>query len=209
MMITPRYWMVLLLALTACGTTMREMPTAAVMETGATELTQEYTIGPRDVLQVSVWKQPELTVPNLQVRLDGKISIPLLDDVHAAGLTPAELKADITERLAEYITAPHVTVVVREMNSKLVYIIGEVTKEGPMVLQAKMRVLDAIATAGGFKQFASKGRIKVLREREGAGPAEFLFDYSSFVAGKDLEQNILLLPGDRVVVPQETPFWTN
>lgn len=207
---TPQTLLVLALAcvLAGCAGTLRETPSFQVLESEAIEAGQDYVIGPRDVLLVSVWKQPELSVADLVVRLDGKISIPLIDDVQAAGLTPLQLKDVIRERLAEYIAAPHVTVVVREMNSKLIYIIGEVSREGPMVLHANMRVLDAIASAGGFNQFAGKNHIKILRERDAGVPVEFRFDYDGFIAGKNLEQNILLLPGDRVVVPQETPFWT-
>jgi polysaccharide export outer membrane protein len=172
-----------------------------VLESQAVEAFQDYRIGPTDVLQISVWKNPELSVPEVAVRPDGKISFPLLDDVQAAGLTPTELKAILTERLSEYILAPTVTVVVRQINSKAVYVIGEVHRQGALSLRADMRVIDALAMAGGFRPFADRSWVKIIRNRNGEGPIEFRFNYDEFVEGKDLEQNILLLPGDKVVVP--------
>ncbi len=192
--------------LVGCAASLREVPSAPDLERHAQEVSQEYRIGPRDVLQISVWKQPELSISELVVRLDGKISFPLVDDVQAEGLTPQELKAVLTERLSEYVTAPHVTVVVREINSKLVYVIGEVAREGPVVYRADMRLVDALAIAGGFGQFAGRNRVKLIRDQNGAGPVEFIFDYEAFVAGNNLEQNVLLLPGDRIIVPPERPF---
>ncbi len=183
--------------------TLRATPPAGDLETQAREAKQDYVIGPRDELMISVWNQPELSVAKLVVRLDGKLSFPLLDDVEAAGRTALELKAVITERLEEYVTAPHVTVIVTQINSKLVYLIGEVSREGPIVYQSEMRVIDALSTAGGFNPFAGKKRVKIIRDRNGDTPIEFVFNYEDFVKGKDLEQNILLLPGDRIVVPPE------
>ncbi len=192
--------------LLGCASTLRELSSADDLESYATDATQEYKIGPGDVLQITVWKQPELSVRELVVRLDGKISIPLVDDVHAEGLSAQMLKAVIAERLSEYITAPHVTVVVRQINSKLVYMIGEVAREGPIVFRSRMRIVDALAVAGGFRQFAGKDSVKLIREYNGSDPVEFIFDYDAFVAGKNLDQNVLLLPGDRIVVPPERLF---
>ncbi len=192
--------------LLGCASTLRELSSADDLESYATDATQEYKIGPGDVLQITVWKQPELSVRELVVRLDGKISFPLVDDVHAEGLSAQMLKAVLAERLSKYITAPHVTVVVREINSKLVYVIGEVAREGPIVFRSKMRIVDAIAIAGGFRQFASRDSVKLIRELNGSGPVEFIFDYNAFVAGENLDQNVLLLPGDRIGVPPERLF---
>ncbi len=194
------------LGLSACAGTAREQPTAAQLETVAVQSQEEYVIGPRDVLTIVVWKEPELSIPRIEVRLDGKISVPLIDDVQAAGRTPLQLKEDITAKLKEYVTAPVVTVVVASVGSKLVYIIGEVTREGPINMQPDMRVLDAISLAGGLNPFAGKSRIKVIRS-QGTAPSEFTFDYDRFVDGQDLAQNILLIPGDTIVVPEERPFW--
>lgn len=194
------------LGLAACAGSARERPSAQQLETQAIQVQEDYVIGPRDTLTVVVWREPELSLPRIEVRLDGKISVPLIDDVQASGRTPLQLKADITEQLKEYITAPVVTVVVASVGSKLVYIIGEVAREGPIQIQPDMRVLDAISLAGGLNAFAGSGRIKVIRN-QGSSAAEFNFDYDRFIDGKDLSQNILLLPGDTIVVPEERPFW--
>ncbi len=193
------------MALSACSGTLRERPAPVDAETQASLAQEEYVIGPLDVLAITVWRQPELSLGEVVVRNDGKVSFPLLDDIEAAGHTPLELKQAITQRLEEYVTAPQVTVVVRQINSKAVYVLGEVARQGRMPLTTGMRVVDAISVAGGFSAFAGKDRIKVIREHGGA--QEFVFDYDAFVKGKNLEQNILLLPGDRIVVPEERPFW--
>ncbi len=190
-----------------CSSTQRERPSAQHMESVAAEASLEYSIGPRDILAVTVWRQPELSLAEIVVRLDGKISVPLLDDIQAAGLTPLELKYDITERLEEYVTAPQVTVVVRQSNSKVVFIMGEVSRQGPVTMLEDMRVIDAISLAGGFHIFSGRDRIKIIRNAPEGNPVEFIFDYDEFVAGKNLEQNILLLPGDRIIVPEQKPFW--
>ena len=194
------------LGLAACAGSAREQPSSAHLETVAVESQENYIIGPRDVLTIVVWREPELSLPRVEVRLDGKISVPLIDDVQAAGLTPVQLKEDLTTRLKEYVTAPTVTVVVASVGSKLVYIIGEVTREGPINMQPDMRVLDAIGMAGGLNPFAGRTRIKIIRS-QGTATAEFTFDYDRFVDGEDLAQNILLIPGDTIVVPEERPFW--
>ena len=194
------------LALTACAGTAREQPSVEALETAAVKTQEEYVIGPRDVLTIVIWKEPEISVPRMEVRLDGKISVPLIDDVQAAGRTPLQLKEELTTRLKEFITQPVVTVVVASVGSKLIYVIGEVSREGPINMQPDMRVLDAIGLAGGLNPFAGKGRIKIIRS-QGSAPAEFTFDYDQFVDGKNLSQNILLIPGDTIVVPEERPFW--
>ena len=122
-------------------------------------------------------------------------------------MTPMELKKQVAERLSEYVKAPHVTVVVRQINSQLIFVIGEVKREGPITLRRDMRVVDALSTAGGFTAFAGRANIKLIREQNGSGPVEFVFDYEEFVRGENLEQNVLLLPGDRIVVPDDSPFW--
>jgi polysaccharide export outer membrane protein len=181
------------------------VPRALDTEARATQ--QEYVIGSSDVLQINVWRQPELTLDSVVVRTDGKISFPLLDDVEAAGKTPTELKTYITGRLEDYVTAPNVTVVVTQINSKMVFVVGEVVREGAIPLRAEMRVVDALSAAGGLAPFADKNLVKVIRNRDSEPPVEFVFDYDSFERGRNLEHNILLLPGDRIVVPEETPFW--
>ena len=194
-------------ALAACAGNVRELPTVpAGGGQAAVQAQEEYVIGANDVLLINVWREPELSLNGVEVRLDGKISVPLVDDVQAAGLTPLQLKAVLTERLKEYVTAPQVTVVVSRVGSKNISIMGEVARDGMIPLQPKMRVTDAIAIAGGFTTFAGKRRIKVIRSA-GATPTEFSFDYESFIDGADVAQNILLLPGDQIIVPEERPFW--
>jgi polysaccharide export outer membrane protein len=191
----------ILALLPACQGTLRALPPPEELETQAAEAYQDYRIGPTDVLQITVWRNDELSLPEVAVRPDGKISFPLLDDVQAAGLTPTELKAILTERLSEYILAPTVTVVVRQVNSQVIYVIGEVHRQGALPLRADMRVIDALAMSGGFRPFADAKRVKIIRNRNGEGPIEFRFNYDEFVDGDNLDQNILLLSGDNVVVP--------
>jgi len=160
-----------------------------------------YVIGVTDVLGISVWKNVELSV-TAAVRPDGKISVPLLDDVQAEGLTPQELKEVLTEALSEFIAAPDVTVLVREMNSQLVYLLGEgVRSSGALQLRKETRVLEAIATMGGFTVWANKNKVRILRKTQN-GMTEYVFNYGAYSAGKARDSNLLLEPGDTVVVPE-------
>jgi polysaccharide export outer membrane protein len=197
----------LCLVFSACRSNLRQVPSVDQLDSHAIEVAADYVIGEGDILKVSVWRNPELSLDSVVVRPDGKISVALVDDVQAAGLTPLELKEVLTERLGEYVTALQVTVIVVQIRSKLVYVMGEVARQGPMAHRADMRVIDALSTAGGFRPFAGKGRIKIIRNMNGGDPVEFNFNYDGFVAGKNLEQNILLLPGDKIVVPEDSPFW--
>jgi polysaccharide export outer membrane protein len=158
----------------------------------------DYKIGADDALKITVWKEPDLT-ESLPVRPDGKISMPLLGDVEAAGLTPAELGASIAEKLKKYIADPRVTVVVTAMNSQRIFVTGEVTRTGPMNLLPNMTVLQALSAAG-FTQFANLKGIYVLRLENGK-QVKLRFNYKDVVKGRHEEQNILLKPGDTVVVP--------
>ncbi|HUO14433.1 MAG TPA: polysaccharide biosynthesis/export family protein [Verrucomicrobiae bacterium] len=158
----------------------------------------EYVIGADDVLKISVWKEPDLT-ETLPVRPDGKISMPLLNDVQAAGLTPLELKDSVTEKLKKYISDPRVTIVVTAMNSRRVFVTGEVTHSGPMTLLPHMTVLQALAEAG-FTQFANLKSIYLLRAENGK-QVKLPFNYKEVVKGNHPEQNIALQPGDTIVVP--------
>jgi len=159
-----------------------------------------YVIGPEDQLQIVVWKNPELSV-TVPVRPDGRISVPLVDDVQAAGLTTSELKLVLSEKLEEFVKSPEVTVIVDRINSKRVYMLGGLASQSSIILTQDMRVLDAIAIAGGFTTFADKGDIKILR-RKGNGLVEYRFDYDAFLRGDaPLESNFLLQPGDTIVVP--------
>jgi len=158
-----------------------------------------YTIGPQDVLDISVWKEPELT-RSVPVRPDGKISLPLLNDVQAAGLTPSQLAAQITTSLKKFVTEPQVTVIVTAINSQRVFIIGEVLRPGAFPLLPGMTVLQALSSAGGFTQFASLGKIYVLRNENGK-QTKYPFNYKAAINGKQVDQNFTLKAGDQIVVP--------
>ena len=167
-------------------------------EVQASNVAPDYVIGADDTLHISVWKEPELT-ETLPVRPDGKISMPLLNDVTAAGLTPLQLRDEITERLKKYIADPRVTVVVTGMNSRRVFATGEVLHTGPMTLLPHMTVLQALAQAG-FSQFANPKAIYLLRIENGK-QQKIPFNYKEVVKGNHPEQNIELKPGDTIVVP--------
>lgn len=158
-----------------------------------------YRIGPSDIVRVLVWKNPELSV-DVPVRPDGKISVPLLDDVQAAGLTTEELKGVITIELNEYITAPDVTVVVLNALSKRIFVVGQVLRSGPIPMANEMRVLEVLSVAGGFGPFADRSDVRVLRVVEGEERV-YRFDYDAFMAGNAPGTNIVLHPGDTIVVP--------
>jgi polysaccharide biosynthesis/export protein len=158
----------------------------------------DYVIGADDMLKISVWKEPDLSEA-LPVRPDGKISMPLLNDIPAAGLTPLQLKDSITEKLKKYIADPRVTIVVTAMNSRRVFVTGEVVHSGPIPLLPHMTVLQALAQAG-FTQFANLKSIYLLRTENGR-QQKLPFNYKDVVKGNHPEQNILLRPGDTLVVP--------
>jgi len=164
----------------------------------APEAESDYVIGADDTLRISVWKEPDLT-ETLPVRPDGKISMPLLNDIPAAGLTPLQLKDSITEKLRKYIADPRVTVVVTAMNSRRIFVTGEVQHTGPMVLLPRMTMLQALAQAG-FTQFANLKAIYLLRTENGK-QEKYPFNYKEVIKGNHPEQNIGLKPGDTVVVP--------
>ena len=158
-----------------------------------------YKIGPQDVLRIDVWKEAEISraVP---VRPDGKISLPLLNDVQASGLTAMELANNITEGLKKFINSPQVTVSVTEINSRRIYVTGEVSKPGAYPLLPNMTALQALTSAGGFTQFARTKSIYVLRN-EGGKQTKYPFNYNDVVKGKRPDDNITLQPGDTIVVP--------
>jgi polysaccharide biosynthesis/export protein len=158
----------------------------------------EYVIGPEDVLHIAVWKEPDLTA-TLPVRPDGKISLPLLNDVQAAGMTPQQLAVSVTDRLKKYIADPRVTVVVTAINSKRIYLVGEVLRPGAMSMLPNMTVLQALSN-GGLNQFAKTKGIYVLRMEAGK-QHKLPVDYRKLVKGDKIEQNYVLQPGDTIVVP--------
>ena len=158
----------------------------------------DYVIGPEDVLHIAVWKENDLTA-TLPVRPDGKISLPLLDDVQAAGLTPKQLAVSVTEKLKKYIADPRVTVVVTAINSKRVYLVGEVLHVGAMPMLPNMTVLQALSSAG-LNQFANTKKIYVLRTANGK-QLKLPVNYRELVKGQQIDQNYVLQPGDTIVVP--------
>jgi polysaccharide biosynthesis/export protein len=159
---------------------------------------RDYTIGPEDVLDISVWKNPDLsrTVP---VRPDGKVSLPLVNDIQAAGLTPSGLRQELAKRLSEYVPSPEVAVIVREVHSAKVSVIGAVRTPGRYELKSPATVLDLIALAQGFTDFASRDRIVVLRQNGGA-PTRVPFNYRKIADGTE-QDNFFVQPGDIIVIP--------
>jgi polysaccharide biosynthesis/export protein len=174
-------------------------PATAKTTAAAPATDSDYKIGPQDVLRIDVWKEPDIT-RIAPVRPDGRISLPLLNDVQAAGLTPSQLAATLTEGLRKFITNPQVTVSVSEINSRRVYVTGEVTKPGAFPLLPNMTVLQALSSSGGFSQFAKIKGIYVLRVEDGK-QVKHPFNYKDVVSGKKPELNIPLQPGDVIVVP--------
>lgn len=156
-----------------------------------------YKIGPQDVLRVDVWKETEIS-RSVPVRPDGKISLPLLNDVQAAGLTAMELADTITEGLKKFINNPQVTVTVTEINSRRVYVTGEVARPGAYPLLPNMTALQALTSSGGFTQFSNPKKIYVLRNESGK-QVKHPFNYKAVLDGK--QDDIPLLPGDTIVVP--------
>jgi polysaccharide biosynthesis/export protein len=172
--------------------------TSTSTATGAQDSAGDYVIGADDQLHISVWKEADLT-ETLPVRPDGKISMPLLGDVPAAGMTPTQLGDSIREKLKKYIADPRVTVVVTAMNSRRVFVTGEVTHTGPMPLLPHMTMLQALSAAG-FTQFANLKGIYLLRN-DGGKQVRIAFNYKDVVKGLHPEENIMLRPGDTIVVP--------
>jgi polysaccharide export outer membrane protein len=160
----------------------------------------DYLIGTSDVLEINVWQEKELT-ESVPVRSDGKISMPLIGEVQASGRTHTQLKEEITAKLRSYLTAPDVTVVVLQMNSRKFNVLGRVAKPGSYSLSATTTVLDAIAEAGGFQDFAKVKKIYILRRDDKGRVSHIPFNYKDVIQGKHPEENIALLPNDSVVVP--------
>jgi len=161
---------------------------------------ENFIIGNDDVLAISVWKEPELT-KSVPVRSDGKISLPLVGEMQATGRTPLQLEQDIAGKLKNFITTPEVTVIVQQVNSRKFNVLGEVTKPGSYPLTASTTIMDAIATAGGFRDFAKKSGVYVLRKSPGGTESRLKFNYKDFIKGKDSNQNIKLEPNDTIIVP--------
>jgi polysaccharide export outer membrane protein len=181
---------------TVSGMWAQENAPAAPAKPAADDL--KYVIGPEDQLNINVWKEQELSgaVP---VRPDGKISLPLLNDVQAAGLTPMQLAADLTEKLKKFVSEPRVTVTVTNIQSKRIFLVGQV-RAGAFPLLPDMTILQALSAAGCCTEFAKTTKIYVLRNENGK-QVKYPFNYKEALKGNNPQQNILLQPGDTIVVP--------
>jgi polysaccharide export outer membrane protein len=173
-------------------------PAAKKADAGV-EVPPEYVIGPEDVLGINFWREAEMT-GDVTVRPDGRVTLPLLGEVNAAGLTPDALKQRITEAANKLFEDPSVTVTVRQINSRKVYITGNVTTPGSHPLTGERTVLQVIALAGGLTEFADRKNISIVRT-DGGKQQIFKLNYNDVSRGKRLEQNIVLKPGDTIVVP--------
>jgi polysaccharide export outer membrane protein len=158
-----------------------------------------FVIGNDDVLAINVWKEPDIS-RSIPVRSDGKISLPLVGEVQAAGQTPAALEKEIAGKLKNYISEPEVTVIVQQVNSQKFNILGQVVRPGAYVIANSPTVLDAIALAGGFRDFAKQKSIYVLRQGP-TGEARLPFNYKDVIQGKNMAQNVKLQPRDTIIVP--------
>ena len=199
---------VLLLGLTAAAQDKAPEKKASAKGAGVAEqkpsaepapATEEYVIGPDDVLHVNVWKETELS-GQVAVRPDGKISLALLNDIQAAGNTPTKLAADIAEKLKQYVTDPRVTVTVVAMNSRRIFIMGEVARAGAFPMLPNMTLMQALSSAGGFSQYANTKKMYLLRNENGK-QTKMPINYKALISGNAPEQNIPLKPGDTIVVP--------
>jgi len=168
-------------------------------EDSATPLADEYTIGPGDTLQLFVWKEPDLTTP-LNVRMDGKATLPLLGDVVAAGRTASDLADEVTERLKRYLAEPQVTIAVTEASAARFFVVGQVNKPGVYPLRGRTSLVQALAMAGGFREFANKGKLVIVRPTA-EGDVFLRASYDDLASGKDNSQNLELNPGDTILVP--------
>lgn len=176
-----------------------QTPAAApAIPTGVTP-PADYVIGTDDQLVIIFWREKDMSA-EVSVRPDGKISLPLLNDIQAAGLTPEQLRLALTEAAGKYIEEPTVTVVVKAINSRRVFITGQVAKPGPYLLTSPTTVLQALASAGGVSEYAKTDQIQVIRTENGK-TTSYRFNYKDVLKGKKLEQNVLLKPGDTIIIP--------
>jgi polysaccharide export outer membrane protein len=174
-------------------------PTLRAEDQASTVGTKDYTIGPGDVLDISVWNNEALT-KLVTVRPDGKIHFPLIGEIVAGGKTVAFLQKELNEQISPFVPDPNLSLMVQQINSLLIYVIGKVNRPGRLVLNSNINVLQALTMAGGLNAFAKKNHIKIFREKNNK-TLIFPFDYDDITNGKNLEQNMVLLRGDVVVVP--------
>ncbi len=189
---------VLVLASEVFAQTTTPAPGAA-NQAGAAAVGAEYVIGPEDVLGIVFWREPEIS-GDVTVRPDGRVTLPLIGEMRAEGLYPDQLRAEIQKAAAKYVTDANVAVVIRQINSRKVFVTGKVTTPGTFSLAGPRTVMQVIALAGGLNEYADADNITVLRTKNGKAQS-FKFNYKDVARGRKLEQNILLEPGDTVVVP--------
>ncbi|HUA57486.1 MAG TPA: polysaccharide biosynthesis/export family protein [Verrucomicrobiae bacterium] len=175
-------------------------PTPVIVRKPDRGASEDYVIGAGDVLSIVVWREPEASIPSVVVRTDGKITVPLIKDVAVDGLTLRQAEDLITDKLNSFLTAPDVTVGVKEQTSKKIYVIGAVKREGAIPFTFNMNVLQALSEAGGLTDYAKRKRIYVLRKEEGR-EFQLRFDYDAALKGQHMELNIQLRAGDTIVVP--------
>ena len=193
-------WLLLgLVLMTALGCAPRMNPLAEAQATAAQVVEEKYQLGPEDVIEISVWKEPDLT-KQITISPDGKISYPLVGDVQVAGKTVKQVREEISKRLEKFVTDAQVTVILLKTQYYKIYVVGKVNKPGEFLVGRPANVMQALAMAGGLTPFASPSKIVILR-RVGGTEQTLPFDYKSVSKGDFLEQNITLLPGDVVVVP--------
>lgn len=178
----------------------KKVETAAAVPSMSSEVSADYQIGPGDVVAIHVWKEPELS-RTLPVRPDGFLSLPLIGEIKASGFTAAQLQAVFTQQYQKYMANPTITVMVQEARSRRFSVMGEVQRPGSYILTQPTTVLESLALVGGFRNFASVKKIYVLRARGNGTSERIPFNYSRVIKGKDSRANILLQPGDTVVVP--------
>ena len=190
---------VLCLALLSAVPLAAQAPDEAALEDVGIATPEDYVIGADDVLGVLFWRDASLS-GDVVVRPDGKITLPLINEIDVAGLTTEQLRDRVTEMASRYLDSPTVTVVVREIHSRKVYITGEIAGPGTYPLSASMTVMQLIATAGGLREYANEKNIVVMRFEDGVEKL-YRFNYRHVLEGKNIRQNIKLRPGDTVVVP--------
>jgi polysaccharide export outer membrane protein len=174
--------------------------TATADSSAAKAHDDSFIIGNDDVLAINVWKEPDIS-RSIPVRSDGKISLPLVGEVQAAGRTPLKLEQEITSKLQSFISQPEVTVIVQQINSQKFNVLGMVAHPGTFVITNSPTVLDAIALAGGFRDFAKQKSIYILRQNPDGTETRIPFNYKDVVKGKNPEQNVKIQPRDTIVVP--------
>jgi polysaccharide export outer membrane protein len=190
------------LVFTSCAASIPSVTTLAEVQQsrpGVAASEDSYVIGPGDRLSIDVWREPDFS-RQVTVRLDGKISLPLIEDIVAAGLTSAALRTQLTEKYGQYVDSPVVSVTVLESLSKKIYLLGKVTRPGEYLLQKNMTVVQAISLAGGLTEWADASDIRLIRKIKGVEKT-FRVNYDAIVSGKDARQNVQLEPDDTIFVP--------